>query len=90
MIVDPRRIELSPEQQAELAALAAQSGQPWPDVLRDALNAFRSKDPAATPVSQESLYDKTRRLGLLGCLQGGPTDLSTNPLYMEGFGEARD
>jgi Protein of unknown function DUF104 len=25
--------------------------------------------------------------GLLGCAAGGPPDLSTNPKYMEGFGE---
>jgi hypothetical protein len=23
----------------------------------------------------------------VGCLEGGPSDLSTNPKYMEGFGE---
>ncbi len=25
--------------------------------------------------------------GLLGCVSDGPSDLSTNPKYMEGFGE---
>jgi len=25
---------------------------------------------------------------LIGCLEGGPVDLSTNPQYLEGFGEA--
>ncbi len=26
------------------------------------------------------------RLGLIGCVAGGPTDLSTNPAHMAGFG----
>jgi hypothetical protein len=26
--------------------------------------------------------------GLIGCIEDGPSDLSTNPKYMEGFGKS--
>lgn len=35
----------------------------------------------------ESVYEALVRLKLLGCIKNGPADLSTNPKYMEGFGE---
>jgi hypothetical protein len=35
-----------------------------------------------------TLYDSLCRRGLIGCIDGGPSDLSTNPKYMEGFGES--
>jgi Ribbon-helix-helix protein, copG family len=39
------------------------------------------------PGPRESCYDLALRLGLLGSAKGPPTDLSTNPDHMEGFGE---
>lgn len=32
-------------------------------------------------------YEALVATGLLGCVSGGPPDLSTNPKYMEGFGD---
>ena len=43
----------------------------------------------ATSDTEETAYDVASRAGLIGCLQGAPrspTDLSTNPKHMEGFG----
>lgn len=46
----------------------------------------------AAPVTadtEETAYDLASRAGLIGCLRGAPrspTDLSTNPKHMEGFG----
>lgn len=34
---------------------------------------------------QLSFYELTKDFS--GCIEGGPSDLSTNPNYMEGFGE---
>jgi hypothetical protein len=42
----------------------------------------------ATP-AEETVFDRLERAGLIGCLSGmpgTPTDLSTNPEHMEGFG----
>jgi putative addiction module CopG family antidote len=39
--------------------------------------------------TEETAYDVARRAGLIGCIKGArgsPTDLSTNPKHMEGFG----
>ena len=34
-----------------------------------------------------SLYDALKERGIIGCITDGPSDLSTNPKYMEGFGQ---
>jgi hypothetical protein len=42
-----------------------------------------------TAFAEESAFDRLERAGLIGCLKGmpgTPTDLSTNPKHMEGFG----
>lgn len=33
-----------------------------------------------------TLYDAFNERGLVGFMSDGPTDLSTNPIHMEGFG----
>ena len=43
----------------------------------------------ASHPSEETAFDRLERAGLIGCLKGmpgTPTDLSTNPKHMEGFG----
>ena len=43
----------------------------------------------SAPDAEETAYDVANRAGLIGCIQGtprSPTDLSTNPKHMEGFG----
>jgi len=38
---------------------------------------------------EETAFDVASRAGLIGCIKGlprSPTDLSTNPKHMEGFG----
>jgi hypothetical protein len=34
----------------------------------------------------ETLFDAFDKAGLIGCIKGAPSDLSTNPRHMEGFG----
>ncbi len=41
----------------------------------------------AQNVVTESVYDSMNRRGLIGKLTIAPADLSTNPIYMEGFGK---
>jgi hypothetical protein len=39
--------------------------------------------------AEETAFDVMNRSGLIGCIKGAPrtpTDLSTNPRHMEGFG----
>jgi Arc/MetJ-type ribon-helix-helix transcriptional regulator len=72
------------------------------DVIRDALTRLKQAlPPSARPsrkrakraesAAEETAYDVARRAGVIGCLKGAPdspTDLSTNPKHMEGFGRA--
>jgi hypothetical protein len=55
--------------------------------------AAMAKMPAAASANgntpEESAFEVASRAGLIGCIKGAPrspTDLSTNPKHMEGFG----
>jgi hypothetical protein len=88
----PEQIRLTSDQQALVAQLAEQLGKPWSQVLSEALTAYStapvngSNAGSASQAQHESFFAAASRLGLIGCVEGGPPDLSTNPKYMEGFG----
>lgn len=96
MAVDPAQIDLTPEQRERLARLAEQTGKDWTELVDNLLDAapatLVSKPVEAIEpngeATQKSLYDVLTERGMLGCFDG-PTDLSTNPKHMEGFGESR-
>jgi hypothetical protein len=83
MSVNPQSVALSDSQKLALAELADFTGKPWPEVLSEALSAYR---PKPNKKNGESFSAAATRLKLVGCV-AGPADLSTNPAYMEGFGE---
>jgi hypothetical protein len=98
MATEPSAIQLTVEQMTLLGQFAVRTGKSREEVLTDALRVY---EPAETPNLQPlasqgcdrvaaglSLYERLARKGLIGCLTGGPPDLSTNPDYMEGFGES--
>jgi hypothetical protein len=96
MAVNPTQIELTPEQRMRLALLAEKTGMDWTDVVDDLLDAAPlalhgksglESNGGAAP--EKTLYDVLSERGILGCFDG-PTDLSTNPKHMEGFGEFRE
>jgi hypothetical protein len=76
--------DLSPEQVQLLAQIAEQKADPWPQILNYALSTLHLKP--ANGDQAETVGNRMRRLGLLGCITDGPEDLSTNSQYMEGFG----
>ena len=89
MAIDIAQIQLSDANRRLLAEIAEATGKPWSEVLNAVLDEFRRQEPAKPVPSgrtTESVYDRLKASGLLGCLEGGPSDLSTNPAYMEGFG----
>jgi hypothetical protein len=85
MSVDPKTISLSEAQRQVLAKLSDKSGKPWPEILSEALTSYHPA-PATNGNGAESFSAAAERLGLLGCTEG-PSDLSTNRAYMDGFGE---
>lgn len=96
MTVDPSQFDFTPEQRKRLARLAEQTGKQWNELIDDLLDAapaaLQSQPvPPLAPngeTADKSLYDVLTERGILGCFDG-PTDLSTNPKHMEGFGECR-
>ncbi len=67
--------------------LAHISGMAPVDVVREALEEYVARRGNGNATDKgETLYDRAKRAGLVGCLNGAPSDLSTNPKYMEGFG----
>jgi len=72
------------------ASRLAESSNP-PGSLEAALAYWRAE---AGPVEPEpfpagaSLADRLEASGVLGASDAGPPDLSTNPVYMQGFGES--
>ena len=85
MATDPSDIRLSDEQKQRLAEAADVTGLSPDQLIEDALRiALRIKgQPGET--TGKTLYDAIAADGAIGCIQGGPTDVSTNPKYMEGF-----
>lgn len=53
-------------------------------LVREALENYLGEAPTSS-----SAYDLAREAGLIGCIRGGPSDLSTNRKYFKGFGEGR-
>jgi predicted DNA-binding protein len=63
---------------------ADSKGQPESALVREALENYLSAAPASG-----SAHDLAREAGLIGCVRGEASDLSTNRKHFEGFGERR-
>jgi hypothetical protein len=95
MSINPADIDLTPEQRVRLAELAEKAGKQWNVIVDELLDAAPRalQSQSAANANGESLmvrtlYDVLLERGILGCFDG-PSDLSTNPEHMEGFGESR-
>jgi hypothetical protein len=86
MAIDLTHIQLTDAEKRMLAEASERTGKPWPEVLKEALHHYGADAPTRNGKRDGSLYDRLVRHGLLGCLEGGPDDLSVNPVHMEGFG----
>jgi len=59
------------------------------DRLRRKLDTELDHNGIQTRLANETAFDVMSQAGLIGCMKGAvrtPTDLSTNPKHMEGFG----
>jgi len=65
----------------QLESWVKKTGRGESEIVREALANYLQKG-AAGP----SAYDIAKKMGLIGCAKGMPSDLATNPKYMEGFG----
>ena len=89
MATNNHSLSLTDEQVRLLDELSARTGKSQTELVSDALkeySAIASKQDK--PADQtDSLFERLSRCGLIGCLDGGRPDLSTNPEHMKGFGE---
>lgn len=74
-------VRLDPQLKGQLEAAALAEGVSPSEVVRAALREhLKSRTP------RKSCLDVARELGIVGIYPDGPSDLSTNPVHMEGFG----
>lgn len=62
----------------------ANSVQDFQQTINQVLTQTTTKQAQSNVPVSVSAYDLAKDLA--GCVEGGPTDLATNPKYMEGFG----
>ncbi len=57
------------------------------ELVSISIKKLTENDP---PLSGEesTLFEVLDEVGLIGCVDGAPADLSTNPKYLEGFGKS--
>lgn len=89
MAKEDSTIRLGDEELRLLKEWSGRVGKPVEEllgqVIRDSATKLEGSSESGRPNS--SFFEKLERKGLVGCLAGGPTDLSSNPKHMEGFGE---
>lgn len=89
MSVDFNNFTLSTEQQLHLARISESTGKSPAEVVDQLLQQFPLPTTAANgSANPRTLYDAFAADGSIGMIKDGPTDLSTNPKYMEGFGRS--
>jgi predicted transcriptional regulator len=65
----------------QLDALARKTGRTRSDLAREALTQYLDRHQVA-----RSCYDAAKEAGFLGCVEGGPDELSVSAVHCEAFG----
>jgi predicted transcriptional regulator len=81
MATDRLSIRLPEPLQRNLSEIAARTGRSESQLVREALADF-----VARHARQPTCYDLAVEAGLIGCIDSGKGDLSTNADHMDGFG----
>lgn len=89
MSTDLNDISLTAEQRHRLATLCQRTGKSPAELLDQLLQQY-SWPRADVDIrdNPRTLYDAFAEDGSVGMIKDGPTDVSTNPKYMEGFGRS--
>jgi len=89
MSIDINNIKLTMEQRQQLAQLSEHTGLSPSELINNFLKQFPVPEENANGNAQRrTLYDAFAEDGSIGMVKGGPTDVSTNPKYLEGFGRS--
>ena len=82
-----RRLSLDADLERRIEAFARATESTPSDVVRKAFEEYEANhNGARAGAADESAYEAFKRAGIIGCVKGGPSDLSTNPKYLEGLG----
>jgi hypothetical protein len=85
----PGSLPVDADTQRRIESFARAAGRSTAEVVREAFDEYEATHNGSHPVAGESAFDVLNRAGLIGCLKGtpdSPSDLSSNPEHMEGFG----
>jgi len=93
-MAENNEFQLDAELQRRIETFAQGEGCTPAQVVREAFEQFEAQRhngghrKALDQADAETVYDVWTRAGLIGCIDDPdlPTDLSTNPKHMEGFG----
>ena len=80
-----QHIILDEDVERRITALAEDANRTPAEIVRLALDTYEGLH-SKNGDQNKSPYEILLCAGLIGCIEGGPTDLSTNPKYMDGFG----
>ena len=81
-------LPLDADLERRIEAFARATNSTPAEVVRRAFEEYEAGHDGSReiPAEDESAYAAFVRAGVIGCVKGGPSDLSTNAEYMEGFG----
>ena len=82
MTSDRLSIRLPEPLRTGLESMVETTGRTESDIARDAIEEYLLRH-AQLP----TCFELAEQAGLIGCLDSGKGDLSTNPKHMKGFGE---
>lgn len=82
MVSDRLSLRLPEPLRKGLEAPVESTGRTESDLAREAIEEYLLRN-AKLP----SCYDLAEEAGLIGCVDSGQRDLSTNPKHMKGFGQ---
>ncbi len=87
---DPGLLRIDPDIHRRIESYAHAVGDTPTEVIRKAFEEYQARHIThGEDQTEETAFDVLSRAGLIGCIKGAsgtPTDLSTNPRHMEGFG----
>lgn len=84
------RVPVTAATRRKLALRAKAEGTTQARIAADAVRDAASRPPSEMPAEFRGMNvaQAMAKIGTLGAGTGGPSDLSTNPKHMEGFGRA--
>lgn len=81
--MDTLTVKIPAQLESEIAAVSAQDQISKSALVRRALKAYLAQRKSKAPFV--SALDKAGEL--VGCFEGGPPDLASNPAHLDGFGK---